>query len=116
MAQPTGANPFRTRPALHAARDPRRLPASRAGAAGSRRGALVAAAAAWRLDFGVYAAAGHDRGRDRIRSKSCRTRAATVAAAGVALTALVYLPFVIVDGPADAWRDLLGRSLGQGGN
>jgi len=29
-------------------------------------------------------------------------------------TALVYLPFVIADGPADAWHDLVGRSLSQG--
>src|SRR5207244_13431847 len=75
-------------------------------------GVLCALAAAWRLDFGVYAviavAATVGVRRDGVRG-----------AVGVVLTfalatALVYLPFVIADGPADAWHDLVGRSLSQG--
>src|SRR5205085_398917 len=93
-------------------------------------GALCALAAIWRLDFGVYAAiaagaaafaaAGRDGRADLARGDARRLRhgrfdaLVTVAASFVAVTALVYLPFVIVDGPADAWRDLVGRSLSQG--
>jgi hypothetical protein len=40
--------------------------------------------------------------------------AASVAGAAAALTALVYLPFVVRDGPADAWRELIGHSLREG--
>jgi hypothetical protein len=129
MAQPTGANPFA--PALlfslgavwvaARARDRSGLIAA---------GALCALAAAWRLDFGAYAViaagAAASVGSARLRapyllgaSRGALVRAAVkpaaiVGAAFAALTALVYLPFVIVDGPADAWRDLAGRSLSQG--
>src|SRR5205085_863398 len=39
---------------------------------------------------------------------------AAVAGGLAAVAALVYLPFVILDGPADAWRDVVGRSLRDG--
>lgn len=120
MAQPTGANPFA--PALlfslgalwFATRSGGRVAA----------GALCAVAAAWRLDFGVYAAiacviaaAIAARGPDATRAGSHADQArafVTVAIAFAALALVVYLPFLITDGPADAWRDLVGRSLSQG--
>jgi hypothetical protein len=129
MAQPTGANPFA--PALLLS-----LAAVWVAARAEDRrgllfaGALCALAAAWRLDFGAYAViaagAAASVGSARIRgayllgaSRAALARAALEPAAIVggtfaALTVLVYLPFVIVDGPADAWRDLVGRSLSQG--
>jgi hypothetical protein len=113
MAQPTGANPFA--PALlftllailAASGDPSRRRWIAAGA-------LAAAAAAWRLDFGVYAAAAVLASAIASAPKAAVRAGATVAAACVALTALVYLPFVIHDGPADAWRALIGHSLREG--
>jgi hypothetical protein len=133
MAQPTAANPFA--PALLFA-----LLAVLVASEGpgTRRwigaGALVALAAAWRLDFGVYAglaamaaaAVARSTGAGAmvaaakavVTGRSVRSiplrAAATVAAAGAALTALVYLPFVVRDGPADAWRELIGHSLREG--
>lgn len=127
MAQPTGANPFA--PALLFT-----LGAIWFAAQGDRRdlivaGALCALAAAWRLDFGVYAAiaacaaacAGANVRRHYVLgasraalAKAALAPAAVIAAVFAALSALVYLPFVIKDGPADAWRDLIGRSLSQG--
>jgi hypothetical protein len=118
MAQPTGANPFA--PALLFAL--LALLVASGGPPMRKRwiaaGLLCGLAAAWRLDFGIYAfaaaavaaaIAAHPGGR------AAATRAAgSVAAAFTALTAIVYLPFVIADGPADAWRDLIGRSLSQG--
>jgi hypothetical protein len=123
MAQPTGANPFA--PALlctlgaiwfaGTARDRRGLIAA---------GALCALAAAWRLDFGAFAvvaaatAAFLAQAETGARGAGARGSAfaavAILTGAFAALTALVYLPFVIADGPADAWRDLVGRSLGDG--
>jgi hypothetical protein len=113
MAQPTGANPFA--PALLFTLAAILVVAE----AGDRRGlivggALCALAAAWRLDFGVYAViactASAAVGLPRLR------RAITVLATFALATLIVYLPFVITDGPADAWMDLIGRSLREGGN
>jgi hypothetical protein len=128
MAQPTGANPFA--PALLFSLGAIWF----ASKPGERRALLTAAglcalAAAWRLDFGVYAAvascaavlAGVDLRRPYLlgASRGALARAALrpvaiLAGAFAALTLVVYLPFVIADGPADAWRDLIGRSLSQG--
>jgi hypothetical protein len=136
MAQPTGANPFA--PALLfslAAILVAARATDRRGLIGA--GALCALAAIWRLDFGVYALiataatafAASLRGRRAASVPAAFARTANphragllnafapvavVIAAFAALTALVYLPFVIADGPADAWRDLVGRSLKQG--
>lgn len=111
MAQPTGANPFA--PALLFTLGAVAVAAS---ANGSRRlalsGFLCAVAAAWRLDFGIYAviAAG---AAGAVRTRSLRALV-PVGAAFAGLSALVYVPFVIADGPANAWRDLVGRSLTTG--
>jgi hypothetical protein len=110
MAQPTGANPFAPALlfALLALLAAERNPAS--------AGVLCAIAAAFRLDFGVFAivaslvaiGVAHESRAAALRAGAC----AAVAFAGLAT--LVYLPFVVADGPADAWRDLIGRSLHQG--
>jgi hypothetical protein len=113
MAQPTGANPFA--PALLftllailvACREPTRRRWIGAGA-------LAAVVAAWRLDFGVYAAAATIAAAIAAAPKAALRAAFTVAAACGVLTALVYLPFVIHDGPADTWRALIGNSLREG--
>jgi hypothetical protein len=123
MAQPTGANPFA--PALLFAL----LAVLVASGPPSRRrwiaaGTLCALAAAWRIDFGAYAALGavvaavFATARAGVSDAPRRTAlraGAIVAASCAALTALVYLPFVIADGPARAWQDLIGRSLREGG-
>jgi hypothetical protein len=115
MAQPTAANPFA--PALLFALLAV-LVAS--GSPSGRRwiaaGALVALAAAWRLDFGVYAAAGAIAAAAAATGarRAAMRAAASVAGAAAALTALVYVPFVLRDGPADAWRELIGHSLREG--
>jgi hypothetical protein len=139
MAQPTGANPFA--PALlfslcavavaANARDRRGLLVA---------GLLCGLAGAWRLDFGVYALIGAGvaagmgaltgaattvaaatrrvvSGRRAMRWSLTRRAlrpAATIALAFLGVSVAVYLPFVIADGPADAWRDLVGRSLSTG--
>lgn len=111
MAQPTGANPFA--PAL--------LFALLSVLASSRRRFLVAGllaglAAAWRIDFGAYAVVAAATAAVAAAPRGVRLRSvAAVAGSFALLTALVYLPFVIADGPANAWRDLIGNSLTQGG-
>ena len=128
MAQPTGPSPFA--PALLFT-----LGAIWFAAESSDRrgliltGALCALAAAWRLDFGVYAVIGSGAavcakslprrayllGASRGELIRAMLKPALVVAGAFALaTAFVYLPFVVKDGPADAWRDLIGRSLSQG--
>jgi hypothetical protein len=113
MAQPTGANPFA--PALLLAL----LAVLVASGEPSERrwvmtGGLVALAAAWRLDFGVYAGAAAVASAI-ASSPAARARAgAWVAVASAGFTTLVYLPFVIRDGPADAWSELVGHSLREG--
>jgi hypothetical protein len=111
MAQPTGANPFA--PALLFTLGAILVAARTEGGGGLiAAGVLCALAAAWRLDFGAYAviAAAATVG---VRRDGLRGAIAVVVTFGLA-TALVYLPFVIADGPADAWYDLVGRSLSQG--
>ncbi len=113
MAQPTSATPFP--PALLlglaafalATRDPL-----------TRRGLLTAgllagAAAAWRLDFGIYA------GGAVLVSLALRPvplservrQAGAFAATGTLVAALAYLPFLIAVGPADLYDALVGSSL-----
>ncbi|MEA2492331.1 MAG: hypothetical protein QOJ29_242 [Thermoleophilaceae bacterium] len=116
MAQPTGANPFAPALLFTLAAV---LVASRAE---TRRGLLAAGAlcglaAAWRIDFGAYALVGAAAtAAADPRTRGVLSRIAPVAAVCAGVTALVYLPFVITDGPADAWRDLVGRSLHEGHN
>lgn len=123
MAQPTGANPFA--PALLFALLALALAS---GPPGARRwlaaGALAAVAAAWRLDFGVYAAlaamaaaaaAARRSDADAGGSRRLAMRAAaTVGGMAVLLTLLVYTPFIAALGPADAWDELVGHSLREG--
>jgi hypothetical protein len=112
MAQPTSATPFA--PALLLAL----LAVLAATAGNSRRAALVAAlltalAAAWRLDFGLYAGAAvvtalalrPAPGGERLRA------VVLYAASAVGLGLLVYLPFLVAVGPADLYDGLVGASL-----
>ncbi|HEU0018910.1 MAG TPA: hypothetical protein VFQ14_01335 [Thermoleophilaceae bacterium] len=112
MAQPTSATPFA--PALLLA-----LLAVLAATSGDTRratlaaGLLTALAAAWRLDFGLYAGAAvvaalalrPAPGRDRLRAVVLY--AATAAGLGL----LAYLPFLVAVGPADLYDALVGASL-----
>jgi len=113
MAQPLSANPFPI--ALLAGlgalavitvepHSPRRAAAA---------GALCGVAAAWRLDFGLYAAAAvavaillrPAPGRERARA------AAWAAGGAVAVGLLAYGPFLVAAGPADLWDALVATSL-----
>ncbi|MBA3301544.1 MAG: glycosyltransferase family 39 protein [Thermoleophilaceae bacterium] len=110
MAQPTSANPFA--PALLlcllavlAATSFEELPRRAALLAGL----LIGVAAAWRLDFAVYGAAGAFTAL-ALRSRSWREPAAF---AGSALVAglVLYAPFLILAGPGTVWEELIGVSL-----
>jgi hypothetical protein len=116
MAQPTGANPFA--PALLCTLGALLFATRRTDRMGLiASGVLCALAGAWRIDFGLYAVAACGVAAAVAALPDRRTAAREfgfVVAAFAALTALVYLPTVVADGPADAWRDLIGRSLSQG--
>jgi hypothetical protein len=101
MAQPSLANPF-----------PVALAFALAAllAAASRRpalaGALVAAAAAWRLDFGAFA------GVAALVAVAPEAGArARMVATAVAGTTLIYAPFAVVAGPGDLWQALAAGSF-----
>ena len=113
MAQPTSATPFA--PALllallavATATSTRRLPGGWLVPA-----SLTALAAAWRLDFGLYAGAaitvaillGDEPARARLRSLAIYSGTA------IALGLLAYLPFLIAVGLADLFDALVGASL-----
>jgi len=76
---------------------------------------LVAVAAAWRIDFGVYAGAAVAVALAlRSGPRAVRARAVAVfAALAAALTLLAYLPLLIAVGPLDAYAAILGDSLGE---
>jgi hypothetical protein len=105
MAQPLSANPFAIAflfallaVAAAAASEPRPLAAA----------LFTALAAAWRLDFGIYA------GLACIAALALRRdgRAALVYGACAAAGALLaYLPFLIATGPADMWDALVATGL-----
>jgi hypothetical protein len=113
MAQPLSANPFPLAllfglaAVAVALADP--LTTRRALAAG----ALCGLAAAWRLDFGLYAGlavvvavlARPGTGRDRL------TRVAWSAGAAIAVGLVAYVPFLIAAGPSVLWDELVGFSL-----
>jgi hypothetical protein len=115
MAEPPSANPFPY--ALLAAL--LALAVATGGPPTLRRtlgaAALTALAAAFRLDFALYAAAGvtalllFQGGRDRLRLAGGYLAAAT----GLAL--LVYLPFLIDIGPSRLYDSLVGTSLRERG-
>ena len=123
MAQPTSATPFA--PALAfallavlAASPPASERTAPAPERDLRRAALVAGtltalAAAWRLDFGLYAGAAAIAALAlRPGGGGVRVRAVAVyAATAVALGLLAYLPFLISVGPADLYDALVGSSL-----
>jgi hypothetical protein len=113
MAQPTSATPFA--PALllallavAAATTERPLPGGVLIPA-----ALTALAAAWRLDFGLYAGAAvtvalalqQATTRERVRA------VAAYAVTAIGLGLLAYLPFLVAVGPADLYDALVGASL-----
>jgi hypothetical protein len=105
MAQPLSANPFA--PALLftlgavalVAGEPRRPVAA---------GALTALAAAWRLDFGVYAGVACLAALALDRDMRAAVRYAAVAAGGALLA---YLPFIVATGPADMWDALVATGI-----
>ena len=108
MAQPRSANPFPIALlfallallAVTSDRSPR--------ARVAWGGALTALAAAWRLDFGLYAGAAV-----AIALVLRREQRAAAACAGLAagLTLLAHLPFLVADGPADLYDALVATSL-----
>ena len=108
MAEPRSANPFPL--ALLAALGAVYL--ATGGEVDRRRvlwaAGLTALAAAFRVDFGIYAAAGvltalawGRRWRD----------AGAYAGGAIALSLLLYLPFLVAIGPADLYQALIGTSL-----
>ena len=113
MAQPTGANPFPLPLLLGLAA----VALAGTGSPRHRRlllaAALIALAAAWRLDFGIYGAAAviatlvlrGEPGRERLRA------AAVFGAAAAAFGALLYLPFAIAAGPGDLVDSLVGAGV-----
>lgn len=113
MSQPTSATPFPFALllgllAFHVAtsRPPRpwTLPAA---------GALIGAAAAWRLDFAIYAG-GAVLVALALRKAPLSERVRDLgvfALAGTLVTVLAYLPFVVAVGPADLYDALVGSSL-----
>lgn len=115
MAQPTSATP--SAPALLFAllalaavtRDP---PVARAVPIAAL---FVAIAAAWRIDFAVYAG-GAVVVVLALRDEALRGRLRSVATFGVtaiALSLLAYLPLLIAVGPLDAYGAVIGDSLGE---
>jgi hypothetical protein len=109
MAEPRSANPFPF--ALLAAL----LAFAVASGRGTRRAAwaaaLTAVAASFRIDFGLYALAGV---AVTFALADGRRAAGRYLVGAIGLTALVYLPFAIVDGPASLYHALIGTSLETG--
>ena len=108
MAQPLSANPFA--PALLcallavlAATEEPPKPLAAAG--------LTALTAAFRLDFAVFAGVACLVALAVRRDGRSAVRYALVATAG---SVLVYLPFLIADGPADMWDALVATGLREG--
>ena len=111
MAQPLSANPFPLALlfALLAVGA-----ATTSADAGWRRallaGVLTGAAAAWRLDFGAYAAVAC-LAAAALRPAERRRFALAYGAGLAGVVALVYLPFFVAAGPGDAWEALVAKSL-----
>ncbi len=116
MAQPVSANPFP--PALllglaafavaTAHRPPRRW--------WLWAGLLTGAAAAWRLDFALYAGgavalAALVRPPGDVRARAIE--AARFAAAASVAGLLVYAPFLVASGPAEMYDELIGKSASE---
>lgn len=103
FSQPTDPNPMAPAVAFGLAGV---LVAARGGPAAA--GALAGVAAAWRLDFGVYALVGV------LAALALRGGFARALTGWVAAAAVAYLPFAVLAGPADLWEELVGRSLRDG--
>lgn len=73
-------------------------------------GVLTGAAAAWRLDFGAYAAAACIVAV-ALRPGDRAHRALTYLGGLAAAVLLVYIPFFALAGPGDAWEELVAKSL-----
>lgn len=108
MAEPTGPSPFA--PALLFAL--LSVLAARDGWPGAA-GALAAAAGAFRLDFGVYAALGAVLALAAVREE-VRVRLVRFGVTASGGLALVYGWVAVAIGPADAWEELVGASLREG--
>jgi len=72
-------------------------------------GALIALAAAWRLDFALYG--GGAVAVALLLQRERRPEILPFAAVAIGLTLLIYLPFAIAAGPADLWDQLVAKSL-----
>ena len=72
---------------------------------------LTAVAAAFRLDFTIYGAAAVT---VVVTLRAGPRRGLEYAAASIALSLLVYLPFIVLDGPARLYHSLIGASLETG--
>ena len=115
MAQPTSATPFPFAVllvllAFGLATRPRESTVELVAA-----GALVGAAAAWRLDFALYGGAAVSVAL-LLRPAPRRLRAlALFILAAVGLGVLFFLPFAVMIGPADLYTELVGKSLREKG-
>jgi hypothetical protein len=72
-------------------------------------GALIALAAAWRLDFALYGGAAVVVAL--LLQRERRSDMLPFAGVAASLTLLIYLPFAIAAGPADLWEQLVAKSL-----
>jgi hypothetical protein len=115
LAQPANASPFpfALMFALMAVAVATRAPLRPRDAA--LAGVLAGVAAAWRLDFGVYAAIAcaaavllaDAPGRFRLLGR--------MAVAAVLVVVISYAAFAVLTGPGDLYQDLIGRSLREKG-
>jgi len=110
MAQPTSATPFPAALALGLIgfAIATRAPAHRHDALVA--GVLVGLAAAWRLDFGIYAG-GAVLLTLALSTAGRGARLGIFVATATAVAVLTYLPFVVALGPADLYDSLVGSSL-----
>lgn len=122
MAQPGGPNPFPVALAFGLAA----FAVATAVAPGEWRGrlqgwlgagALVAAAAFWRLDFGVYAGGAVFVALLAAPSAlSIRVRVAVqFAASAILATVILYSPFIAAAGPGRLYRQLVGEGIKDAG-
>jgi hypothetical protein len=112
MAEPTGPTPFPQALLFGLLA----LVVATAPEAGPRRlilaGALTALAAAWRLDFALYAGAGVLAALLVGRAGAERVRSAAIYAAGaVAAGLLVYAPFLVAAGPGTVWDGVVAQGF-----
>jgi SAM-dependent methyltransferase len=78
-------------------------------------GLLAGFAAAWRLDFGVYAGVACAAALLLADTPGRVRTTARMAVSALAVTALSYAAFAVLTGPGDLYQDLIGRSLREKG-